>query len=855
MSSTLRDKSLLQEGAVAGWWRARRRPFAEPGAQPHYGRDRAFELARIDVELRLDPAKPGLVGRAEIHVGATSGGLGPVVLDLDEVTVDGVSWVGHPEHETVWRHDDGTLRVVPPEALLDGTIEVRWHGTPRRGLYFVGPTPAYPDRPWEAWSQCQDEDAHFFLPCFDHPSVKHAWSFKIEAPSDYTVVCNGKLVEQSTDGEWQTWHWVQRDPVPAYLVTIVVARLETHETTCGDLPVRYLVPAGTDAATVERVFGPTPEMIRCLERFYGVAYPWSRYDQVVVHEFIFGGMENTGATTMTNLILVSEQAALDYDAHGLVLHELAHQWFGDLVTCQDWSQGWLNEGWATYSEALWQEDQRGVEHAAWYTWRLARAYMDEASARYQRPIVSYRFREPIDMFDRHLYEKGACVLHTLRHELGEAAFWPAVTSYLKRHAHGTVHTRHFQRAIEDATGRNLDGFFQQWVLSAGHPELTVSLQHDNGLLQVKVSQTQSGDGVPEAFSLGLRVQVIAETGDLQTVDLPIRERSQTFHLPCEPAPLTVRIDPGFRVLARLRLEAPGSWLRRLLVQDACPVLRIRAAESLARNPDAAALDALCAALTQDASWTVRAELARVLGEVGGPAAQKALLSALDSEPEARARRPVVAVLAGFRNAEVAERLTQLIATGDPSNYVLGAAGVALGRMRAKQARKANETLIGQPSWGDILVSRGLQGLGLTRDPTVLPVLLDWTVDTHPNRSRAAACGALATLAEALPDVRTQVVERLSELAVHGPFRVQLAAVAGLGRMVDTRGSGALRKLLDGAGDGRVRRMAYESLRNIQDGRDAETAVQGLRDDMETLRKAHGRLQERLARLEPIGDAK
>ncbi len=851
--STLRDKSLLLEGMEAGWWRARRRPFAEPDAAPHYGRDRSFVLEHIDVQLRIDPAHPGLEGEAHVRVGATLAGLGSVVLDLDEVSIQEVAWLEHPSHETSWHHQEGQLHVTPPPGVQQGTVRVKWSCQPRRGMYFIGPSTAFPERPWEAWSQCQDDDAHFFLPCFDHPSVKHPWSFTIEAPQSYTVVCNGVLEDRVDSDGWSRWRWHQNQGMPAYLVTVVVALLDVHEVSCGELPVRYLVPQGTDADTVARVFGPTPEMIRFLSRRFGVPYPWARYDQVVVSEFRFGGMENTGATTMTDLILTDERAFLDHEPHGLVLHELAHQWFGDLVTCQDWSQGWLNEGWATYSEALWQEEKKGAGHAAWATWKMARSYMTEASSRYRRPIVSYRFREPIDMFDRHLYEKGACVLHTLRCELGEEAFWPAVRLYLERHAFESVHTRHFQRALEDATGRNLDRFFHQWVLGVGHPLLEVGLQHKDGLLQVKVNQTQTGDQVPEAFSFNLRIQIVDEGGVQQPVDLPVRQRQQAFHVPCAAAPVTGRVDPGFRVLSRLSLKAPVRWLQALLAEDECPVLRIRVAEALAKNPDAASLEALCDALEKDPDWTVRAQLARVLSLVGGELALASLLRALDSETEARARLPIVTALGKFQDPGVNDRLAALVTQGDPSLRVEGGAGVALGRLRADQARQANETLLTRPSFGDALACRGLQGLGYTRDPDVLSILLDWTGETHGNRARAAACGALARLADSLTEVRAEVVERLSELALHGPFRVQLAAVSGLGVIRDPRGSGALRRLLDGAGDGRVRRMAYEALWEIREGRDSDTALQGLRDEVEDLRHTQGQLQERLARLEPLGE--
>jgi HEAT repeat protein len=305
-----------------------------------------------------------------------------------------------------------------------------------------------------------------------------------------------------------------------------------------------------------------------------------------------------------------------------------------------------------------------------------------------------------------------------------------------------------------------------------------------------------------------------------------------------------------RVLARIALKAPGGWLRGLLTEDSCPVLRIRAAEALGKDADGAGLAALVTALTDDSAWTVRAELARILGDVRGDTARAALLAALDSEPEARARRPIVSALANVPHPDVEARLLALIDHGDPSNYVEGAAGVVLGRLRADAAVVANTKLLGRPSWGDSLSSRGLQGLGHTRDASVLPTLLAWTTDTHGNRARAAACGALANLADAVPDTRAAAVERLAELALLGPFRVQLAAVSGLGRIRDARALPALRRLVDGAGDGRVRRMAYEALREVQDGRDSDATLQGLRDDLESLRKTQAGLRERLHKLEP-----
>ena len=433
MANFLTDKSLEGEARFGGWALARR-VFAEPGAEPNYAPDRGYRLDHIALALEIDPVARTLRGTATIRLSSLPGQDGWYVLDFDEVEVDSVTTPDGAAHP--WRHADGKLSVAPTSAVV-----VRWHGSPRRGLWFVGPTAAEPNREPEAWTQCQDEDGHFMFPCFDHPSVKHPWTIEVVAPAGYGVVSNGRLVAR--DGT--RWRWEQVEPMPAYLVTVVVQKMDVHETSWDGIPVRYTVPAGTPSALVERSFGRTPAMVAHLSSLYG-RYPWPRYDQAVVRDFIFGGMENVAATTLTDAVLMDEVAAMDGDLDSLVVHELAHQWFGDLVTCVDWSQGWLNEGWATWSEHLWFRHDKGVDDADWHLFEQLELYLGEDSGRYRRPIVSYQFKAPIDLFDRHFYEKAALVLHTLRHQLGDTPFWAGVRLYLERHRYGTVHTREIGRA-------------------------------------------------------------------------------------------------------------------------------------------------------------------------------------------------------------------------------------------------------------------------------------------------------------------------------------------------------------------------------------------------------------------------
>ena len=242
--------------------------------------------------------------------------------------------------------------------------------------------------------------------------------------------------------------------------------------------MQYYGPRGR-RADLERTLARTPAMLRFFNKVTGAKYPYPRYAQTFVADFIFGGMENISATTLTDTSLLDKRASLDADADGLLAHELAHQWFGDLLTCRDWSHGWLNEGFATYFEALFTESAKGIDEFRYELHSNTQIYMGEDGNRYRRPIVNNVYHEPIDLFDRHLYEKGSLVLHMIRTVLGDALWTKAIHHYVRKHRSTNVTTPDFQRAITEATGRNIDWLFDQYVYRGGHPALKVAFEWDD----------------------------------------------------------------------------------------------------------------------------------------------------------------------------------------------------------------------------------------------------------------------------------------------------------------------------------------------------------------------------------------
>jgi aminopeptidase N len=452
-------------------------------------RDRAFHTEHLALDLEVDVARGRLRGTATLTLVSLVPALAEVELDARELAIKGVKLRGRRLRS---RHADGRLLVRLDRAYAAGealTIAVTYAARPRTGFWFVRPDRAYPERLAQGWSQGQAEDSAFWFPVHDHPNDKFTTDIKVTADAALRTVANGRLVRRTRRGARTTWLWKLETPQPAYLVSLAVAPYVETRAKAAGVPLRFYAFAGQERAA-RRLYGRTGDMMKVFSRLFG-PYPWREYSQVVVSEFTWGGMENTGATTLTEKALMDERAAVDISYEGLVAHELAHQWWGDLVTCRGWHHNWLNESWATFSENLYNEVAHGEDVAAWDRIQKTSQYLAQDLGQYRRPIVTDRYGIPMDLFDRHAYEKGSLVLTMLRDELGDEAFFRGAQLHLGRHAHGFADTHEFRRALEDASGRDLVWFFEQWVYQAGYPEIEARWRSGaSGEVELVLTQAQ-----------------------------------------------------------------------------------------------------------------------------------------------------------------------------------------------------------------------------------------------------------------------------------------------------------------------------------------------------------------------------
>ena len=829
------------------------RPFVAPGTQTHFAPDCPVSVAHLRLELAPDLQARTLHGKVTLALQSRRDDLQAVELDAVDMTFAAVTVEDAPAKAT--HYDGKRLRIELGRPRTRGdtfAISIDYDCAPSRGLYFVGPDEAHPNRPRECWSQGQDEDSRFYFPCVDAPLLKATSEVLCKAPTGLFVLSNGDLRERRDLGDGSTlWHYALDFPHSPYLVTLVCghfAEIKDRASETG-VDVYYYGPKGREA-DLRRSLAATPALIDFFSKTIGVPYPFGRYSQIFVSDFIFGGMENTSATTLTVEALLDERAAIDQDIESLVAHELAHQWWGDLVTCREWPEAWLNEGFATYFEYIWRAYSRGRDEADIDLLGDLDTYLDEAGE-YQRPIVCRQFEEPIDLFDRHLYEKGGRVLHMLRHEVGDANFFRALRLYAERHAKGSVETRDLARAVEESTGRNLDRFFHQWTDNAGHPELECSWEWDadKRVGSLRVEQKQEGDKLYDLQTL-VRIEVAGKTRDEA---IHIDQRSHTFELRLDEAPTQIIFDPGDVLLKTVKFDKPRPLWARQLSFAPLAIDRVLAARALADKPDSATVAALRAALETDAFWAVRAAAAAALGKTRRQDALDALLASRQQE-HPKVRRAVAAALGEFRidldpgNARAAETLEKWVVDGDPSYFVEATAALALGRVRSPRAVKILTPVLDRRAYGDTIRSRALEGLGATSDEAAYPVIEGAIARKASFQSRRAAVTALGRLAEGTANAR-RARERLEACLADPDFRVRMDAALALAEIGDMRSIPAIEKACAAELDGRAKRRFRNAVTQLREKGSSGDKLRKLGEEFERLRGETARLRERVEKLE------
>lgn len=766
----------------------------------HHTPDRHFEARHLRLELSFDHERGEISGSAALTLRPFADNFTSFTLDASELNITAVKLRGDGDRALAFEVHQHKLAIELDRAYgrdHEITIEIAYSGRPRKGLTFVRPDEAYPHKPRQIWSQGENEDSHWWYPCPDVPNQKMTTELIATVKSGLFALSNGRLLSTSEDAAagTTTYHWSQEHPHAPYLVSVVVGEYEHIAERLGDLPVDYYVYRDR-VEEGRRLFANTPEMIEFFSRRYGVDYPYAKYAQILVDDFLFGAMENTTATTMTDRVLLDERAAIDLDYDDIVAHELAHQWWGDLVTCKDWTEIWLNESFATYSEYLWREHRHGRDEARFVLFQDFLTYLREDLKSHRRPIVFRRYRYSEDMMDRHAYEKGACVLDMLRSELGDDAFFRSLTHYLKKHAHGVVETNDLKVAIEEATGRNMHQFFAQWVYAGGHPELEVSYewQREQAQVRLAVRQVQDrSDGTP-LFHLPVEIEIATDAGR-RSYRVTVEKEEQEFYFPCDGKPRMVLFDKGSRVFKLMRFEKSAEELIYQLEHDEDLLGRMRAARALAVFKTDAVVEALAAKLESGDHRGVRMAAALSLGEIGSERARSAIEQGYRSE-DASVRRACVIAIGNFKDDGAADFARA--ALDDRSYFVAVAAVRALAHIGSDRAYDILTTALTRTSWQEVIRAAVFHGFSRAKEKRAVEAALDSARYGEPPAVRVAAIACLGALGKELrkegaEEKSERIVDRLIELLEDRSVRARHSAIRSLGAIGNKKAIGPLRE--------------------------------------------------------------
>ncbi|MEE8142263.1 MAG: M1 family aminopeptidase, partial [Planctomycetota bacterium] len=525
-------------------------PFNGP---VQHSRSIPVDFLNVRVELSFDWQKESIQARATHTFRSFHDNFRTLVLDAVDITFLEV-FNGKGDRLKFQGFDDRIeIQLAEPlSAGEKGQVSISYRCRPEQGIYFVSPIPEYPDRTLQVWTQGEQTEARYWLPCFDSPAERLASELILTVPEQLSVLANGKLQSDRNNGDGtRTVHWVQEQEHVVYLICFAAGVYEKLTDSWDGIPIASWHYPG-DRERAERSFHLTADMMKLFSEKFG-RYPWVKYDQIVVRDFMYGGMENTTATVLTDRTLHLAKDEPNTSSRGLVAHELAHQWFGDLVTCRDWSDIWLNESFASFCAPLYTEHHLGRPDAQMERLGQAESYFSEDKNDYRRPLYCRTYENPDVMFDSHTYPMGARILEMLRQHLGDQDFFRGVRSYLERHKFQSVETAQFRRAMEDSTGESLGWFFDQWVHHGGYPELKVTQESDaeGGRLTLKVRQTQSVDSITPLFQLPVTVGIHYASGQIQEEKVRVEKEEQSFSFQLSARPSFVRFDQHSVLLMQL----------------------------------------------------------------------------------------------------------------------------------------------------------------------------------------------------------------------------------------------------------------------------------------------------------------
>jgi len=778
---------------------------APEAQQPLDATTRDFHQRHLDIYVRPDMQAGTIKGRVRVRFEALTEGLRSLRLHCVDTLVASVR--DAQGKDLPFQIRKGVLSITLTKPLARGTedvVQIAYTSRPKRGLYFHRPDKRWPERPLLLYSQGQGTDNRRWIPCYDEPDDRTSWDLHVTRPKDLKSVSNGILVGTASDGDLCVDHWKFEGRSPTYLISLIVGPLQTVQEQWRDVQLDFSAVPGHEEE-LRTSLAETAHMLEFFSDYLQAPYPWPRYAQTYVWDFIYGGMENVTATTLNMRALHTQAARPNYRSEGLVARELAHMWFGDLLTCRTWKHIWLNEGFATYFTDLFFEHRYGEDSFLMRRRQQNRGYMlGTPKASELKLDRDPRGDIPLELFGGKQYSRGAAILHNLRRHLGDDVFRSAIRAYVQRHRDNPVTSEDLRTSAEEVAGMDLGWFWNQWVYGLGYPKLDV--HYDETKKQLIVRQTQKQSGGQGLF----RIQLPIRWGkDGLVTPLTIYRARHVFPMDAEGGFLRFGVG-GDLLMQVTQHQTPSAWAKAL-AEDPDLTGRMDAAEAL-EEFGPVAIPALAEAIASDKVWAVRKTCVEVLGRLGGPGRVLTLLSAA-SDDDPRVREAAMDALANTSRREAGRELIEAAAE-DPHPYVRAAAASALGKLKVENARVHLAALLQVESHGDIVRAGALRGLKSLGQPEGIALARPFTSykwgkgGTH--KVRRAALDCMTALG---PDDR-QVHAAVLPLLEDPYHNMRAWAAEACGKYGIKEAIPQLRKMRDTDWNGGVKGKARKALKRL-----------------------------------------
>lgn len=812
----------------------------------HYAPSREVDILHLAIDVTPDFKERSVDAQVTVRFKPIAKSLSELRLDAVDLTV---SSVNASEKLSGWHASDKHVTAVfdpPIPADKEATVNIRYSATPKKGLYFRTPEMGYKPEDTHLWTQGEPIEARHWYPSFDAPNEKFTSEITCRVPEGMVVVSNGKMVSQQQDsGSGLTAvRWLMDKPHVNYLIALVAGKLKKIEDKYKDIPLAFYTPASQIEYAIHS-FKDTKDMMGFFEQEIGVPYPWPKYDQVCVDDFGWGGMENTTITILNNNTLHPPESEPLRSSQGLVAHELAHQWFGDLVTCKDWAHLWLNEGFATYYDALYDGHKDGPDAMRLSMYQSATGIFSQPNQ--TNAIVRRDYRQPEEQFSYLAYPKGAWVLHMLRSQLGPELFRRCVKTYLEKYQYNVAETEDLNRVIEELSGRSFDRFFDQWVYHAAYPDMGVTYNWDekNKLAKITLSQNQKLSDDVLLFEFPLTIRFKSKDGKVTDRHITVKEKSEDFYFSLPEAPGVVRIDPDLTVLAKWNFTPPNPMLYAQLSDSSDMLGRLIAAEHLAIKKDKDTVKRLKETLNNDPFYGVRAAAARSLRTIQTDDALEALLASRE-QADARVRQQVLSAIGRYyRDTSFQAALDTIPGEKNPEIKSL-----AIGALAGYAKPEVKDTFVkylNSESYRNAYAEAAIQGMRSQDNPDFLDPLLKELKERESDFTSSGFARGLDTLAFLARNEENKEPYRefITEHVNSKKQRVQIGAINALGTLGDPKAVAVLERFTGSVKESPERAAAEKAIAAVRDQKKPGVELGTLRTEVANLQKENRDLRKEL----------